>query len=458
MNFRSYYTKVIFILIAVFLTLFVILGVTDSLIIQNSVKKMLSVAQQPRIYAIFKKLHRLQKSPLAVKRVQSFVDSLYLEYQLDVYDSTGHWIAGNAMFMPPEPDLKSAVEKVKKQVGGYSALFVSPIARSRFPAILISWQPQEPYILKKALVLLLVSGLVTVAVAFVVGWKLSSSLNRRLIILQRGVAEIERGNFDVHLDIKGNDEIALLGKRFNRMAQQLRDLIQQLEESNQARQRLIGHATHEMKSPITSIKGFVDIVDYLRLLEHNQQGKLLLETVRKDIKRLVKIVDDLIQLARYREADFNIEKQRVNLRYLLKEEHRYFEYKAHRRQAKTILITEGGKTADIRADAGRLAQILDNIWSNALKYGDLSQPIVTRLQIADKTVVLTISNQLPFSLDVAPEQLFEPFYRHQKHAERVKGSGLGLAIVKELVEKMDGTISAEVQNNALHFVIKWSLL
>ncbi len=457
MNFRSYYTKVIFILIAVFLTLFILLGVIDSLIIERSIKEMLSVAQQPRVYAIFKQLKAIQQNAGTAAQVQKFVDQLFLECQLDVYDSTGHWVAGNQMFSPPDSTLPLAIERVKKQIGGYSARFVSPIAHSLYSDILVTWQPEEPFVLKKALTLLLVSGLITILVAIGVGWMLSSSLNRRLLILQKGVAEIERGNFNIHLNIKGNDEIALLGKRFNRMAQQLRDLIQQLEESNKARQRLIGHATHEMKSPITSIKGFVDIIDYLKLLENNPQGQQLLSTVRKDIQRLVKTVDDLIQLARYQEPNFSIQKERLNLKKLLKEEHKYFEYKARRKKARTLLVMDGGKAVYIQADAARLAQILDNIWSNALKYGDLSEPIVTILQKEKKSVILAISNTLLFPLEVSPDQLFEPFYRHQKHAEKVKGAGLGLAIVKELVEKMDGSIKAEVHDNALHVVMEWPL-
>jgi len=387
-----------------------------------------------------------------------FIDHLFLEFQLDIYDQNGKWVAGNAMFYPAPLTLTQAIAKIKKQVGGYSALFTSPFPESRFANIVISWEPKERLILKKVIILLLASGLITVLVAFGVGWKLSSSLNKRLLILQQGVAEIKRGNFDIHLNIGGQDEIAQLGKNFNRMARQIRDLIQQLEESNKARRRLIAHASHEMKSPITSIKGFVDIVDYLKLLSDNPQGQQLLNTVRKDIQRVVKIADDLVQLAKYQEPGFLMEIKEIVLNNFLKEEHQYFENKARSQQSASTLEMPAEPPLIIRADPIRLAQIMDNLWNNALKYGKPAEPIVTRVSAAPPWVQVSISNALPFPLEVAPNQLFEPFYRHPKHAEKVKGSGLGLSIAKELVEKMGGVIYAEATEDRLTITTRWKLI
>jgi len=354
--------------------------------------------------------------------------------------------------------LNQAIEKVKNQVGGYSALFVSPIRDSHYSNIIVSWQPEERTVIKRVFFLAIISGLVTLLVAIGLGWGLSASLNKRLLILQKGVAEIERGNFDVRLNIKGQDEIAQLGKKFNRMAQQLHDLIQQLEESNNARRRLIAHASHEMKSPITSIKGFVDIVDYLKLLSDNPQGQQLLNTVRKDIKRVVKIADDLVQLAKYQEPGFQIELERIHLKRFLREEHKYFETKARSLNARSRLVFPDNKLLVIQVDSIRFAQIMDNLWSNALKYGDLSHPIVTTVAEQGGLVHISIRNHLPFPLDVSPQQMFEPFYRHPKHTEKVKGSGLGLSIAKELVLKMGGHIQAHVEQNQIIITMQWKLV
>jgi len=104
MKFRSYYTKVIFILSAVFLLLFILLSVIDGMIIERSIKEMLSVAQQRRMYGIFKELYHIQQSDDSEGQVQEFVNKLFLEFQLDIYDRNGKWVAGNDIFFDPLPN------------------------------------------------------------------------------------------------------------------------------------------------------------------------------------------------------------------------------------------------------------------------------------------------------------------------------------------------------------------
>ncbi len=455
MNFRSYYTKVIFSLVGIFLFLFILLGIVDGLIIKHTINGTLSVIQQRRMFAIFKELKKLQAHNADNARVQQFIDQLFMELQIDVYDNEGKWIAGNRLFRTPPPNIRQALALTKGQFSGYSVVFESPFKNSRYKYLTLNWTSEEKPILRKAFFLLTLSGMITIFVAVGVGWALASSLNKRLTILQNGVAEIERGNFNVQLNIKGHDEIAQLGKKFNRMARQLNDLIQQLEESNNARRRLVAHATHEMKSPITSIKGFVDIVDYLGLLKQNPQGHQLLEVVRKDIKRLVKITDDLVQLAKYQEAEFSLERSPIALIPFLKEEFQYFFYKALLNTAQVELILPQEKSLTILADPIRLSQVLDNIWSNALKYGDHTQPIITEVRHTNAKVTICVRNILPYDLDIEPEQLFEPFYRYPKVSDKVPGSGLGLSITKELVEKMGGKINIEYQEKQFVVSMHW---
>ncbi len=456
---RSFYTKVILTLSGVFLTLFLVQGLSISLIFRGTVVDVLKHAEEGRFISILNEINRIEFRTHSRKKIQEFIHHLYLEGQIDVYDSTGVWSIGNQLFFPPEPTLSGAIDAANQQFTGFSTVYYSTLPHPVFPAIRVTWRSQKKPVFWQAILVLAVSGLITLLVTFAVGYKLSSSLNLRLIQLEKGVAQVARGNFQVELELPGNDEIAELGRNFNRMARQIRDLIDQLEESNEARQRLIAHASHEIKSPLTSIQGFVDIIEYMQLIpEQGEQSRTvptreLLNTVRKDIKRVIKIADDLIQLARLQEANFHIEKKEVSLRSVLKEEHRYFVHKAREHNATALLKFSGRTRYRIETDPIRLAQILDNLWSNALKYGDLSHPIVTRVHEENGWISITVSNYLIYPLEVSPHQLFEPFYRDPKFSEHVKGSGLGLAIVQELVNRMGGRIKSWTEEKQLFIAI-----
>ncbi len=462
MIFRSFYTKVILTLTAVFLTLFMIQGILITLIFRSTVVDVLRHAEEGRFTSILDEINRIEMRTHSPRQIEKFINNIFLEGQIDVYDSTGRWALGNHLLFPPEPTLPRAIEAAKNQFTGFSTVYYATLPHAVFPAIRVSWQSRRKPVFWKVVLVMAVSGLFTLLVTIVVGWKLSSSLNVRLIQLERGVAQVARGNFQVNLELPGNDEIATLGKNFNRMARQIQDLIEQLEESNRARQRLIAHASHEIKSPLTSIKGFIDIIDYMRANRNpGEPASLppseLLDTVRNDIKRVIKIAEDLIQLAKLQEANFQIEKKTISLKAFLKEEHRFFAHKAREREAVALLrFAERGRYRLV-TDPMRLAQIMDNLWSNALKYGDLSHPITTQVMEKEGAIQIVVSNFLLQPLEVAPEQLFEPFYRDTRFSERVKGSGLGLAIVKELVQRLGGTISSWTEHNQLFIAIEFPL-
>jgi len=247
--------------------------------------------------------------------------------------------------------------------------------------------------------------------------------------IEIGVAKISKGEFDIELEDKGTDEIAFLAKSFNHMSSEIKKLIERLEESNAARQRLIAHASHEIKSPLTSIKGVVDILEFLNVLSEEQQ-KNLLPVVKKDLHRVIKITNDMLQLAQIRDPEYQIEFSKIDLLDFLLEEHSHFVHKASANKVTAIYENKVTEKIELRADAERLSQILDNLWHNALKYGDHNFPILTQVFIENGYVGIKISNYLPNKLDVPVDRLFESFYRHPNVSEKVSGSGWDFPLLK----------------------------
>jgi len=108
-------------------------------------------------------------------------------------------------------------------------------------------------------------------------------------------------------------------------------------------------------------------------------------------------------------------------------------------------------------DEKMFAFFFTNLTTKRLKYGELSQPIQTRLFVENGGASITISNFLRNKLTVPAERLFEPFYRHPGDANKAAGSGLGLAIVKELTEKLGGKVEASVDKQAITIKIRLPL-
>ena len=232
------------------------------------------------------------------------------------------------------------------------------------------------------------------------------------------------------------------------MSQRIKKLVENLEESNAARQRLLAHASHEIKSPLTSVKGFIDIIEFMNVLSEDQQ-KGLLPVAKKDLNRVIKITNDMLQLAQFHSAQQKFDMKSINARGFLEEEHNYFKHKAVGNNAEAIIEFNLEKTTALRTDPERLSQILDNLWNNALKYGDLSHPIHTLLYNENNIIHIKISNHLVTKLDIPPERLFEPFYRNPSTADKATGSGLGLAIVRELTAKLNGEIQTRITDEMI---------
>lgn len=453
MRFKSLYPRLILILAAMSLSLFGILAVVNAYYFKNAVTQLMAEMQTERLNRLFAKLDQRFAANHSAPAIAAFLDSVYFEYTLEVFDREGKWMAGNAA-VPPHNVPQLLNQDVAFNT--FSQLYHNPNPASPFAAIQIHFQPPNAPVLRKMLVLLFLSSLFIVAVSFVVGWKLVAYLNQRLERLKIGVSKMAQGDFAVRLEDQGEDEIAFLAKSFNLMSSRLKRLIENLEESNAARQRLFAHASHEIKSPLTSVKGFVDIIEYMQILPAAQQQQLV-PAVKKDLHRVIKIANDLLQLARLRDPQYKFEFKAVDIAALLREEHSFFAQRAAAHHAHAVLDDPFAESVIIRTDPDRLAQIFDNLWSNCLKYGQITKPLQTRLLIENGSVGITIANYLKNPLAVPADRLFEPFYRNPGDADKVTGSGLGLAIVKELTERLGGKIDANLSPEILAITIRLPL-
>ncbi len=242
------------------------------------------------------------------------------------------------------------------------------------------------------------------------------------------------------------DELAVLGRSFNTMTTSLR-------QADQAKTAFISDVSHELRTPLTVIKGTIETLQDGAMDDLSVRGRFL-ETMGRETERLIRLVNDLLVLTRADAGVLNLKPCQVDLAGLARTRCAQLELAASRRQVRLRVTTETPEIGQVLADPDRLAQILDNLLDNAIRYAPAgSEVLVTISREVDRVTCLVAdcgpgipSPDLPF--------IFERFYRAGRARERQpssvnggveSGSGLGLAIVRSLVQAHGGGVAAASQ-------------
>lgn len=262
--------------------------------------------------------------------------------------------------------------------------------------------------------------------------------------LKKGVEKIAKGNYDVKVEAKTPNEISTLVSAFNNMAQKLKKDEQVKIEYEKNRKALIANISHDLKTPMTSIEGYVEaLLDRDDLSD--QKKSRYLKIIAGNADYMNRLIDDLFLFSKLDMQKLDLHLEKVNVRPFLQD---MMEELGLDFEEQHILFTyhdEADLNFEANLDAKRFHQIIRNITGNAVKYGlhkDKDLAINVRLYRKSINFCIDISDNGP---GIPPEKLsyvFERFYRVD--SERTKdfsGTGLGLAIAKELVEAHGGQIS-----------------
>ncbi|TSC62097.1 MAG: histidine kinase [Parcubacteria group bacterium Gr01-1014_48] len=262
----------------------------------------------------------------------------------------------------------------------------------------------------------------------------ASRLTKPINALKSGAEEIEQGHFDKEVSIATKDELGELGLAFNRMAKGLK----RLEE---LKNEFVYIAAHELRAPVTAIKGYVSL-----LVEGRAKGGVTLEAaefidrIDRANEGLVHLVNDLLEVARSDAGKIEIAVQPVSLGAVVKDVVATMRILA---EQKKITFQVQGEIADLHvlADPDKLKEILTNLISNAIKYTLGAGALAIKYEL-DQGMVITHIEDTGVGISFeAQKKLFEKFYRVKAAGtEEVNGTGLGLFIVKQLVQKMGGKI------------------
>ncbi|MBB6175648.1 signal transduction histidine kinase [Anoxybacillus tengchongensis] len=278
----------------------------------------------------------------------------------------------------------------------------------------------------------LVVGVVSVFLTIMTIFFLSRVITIPLIRMKQATEKLSKGDFSVRLQVKGEDELAQLGKAIQTLATDL-------EHLKKERNEFLASISHELRTPLTYVKGYADIARRPNIAEEERANYLSI--IYEEAEHMQKLVKDLFELAKMDRHSFHIEKEPTPLCLFLK---KIYEKMAPAFQAKQMaLIYRCEENVTVHIDRQRFEQVMTNLLDNALKYSHEGSTVSMNVKREKKNVIIMISDEGIGIPEADLPHIFERLYRVDKSRSRIGGgTGLGLAIVKEIVEAHGGSISA----------------
>ena len=290
---------------------------------------------------------------------------------------------------------------------------------------------QNLYQLQDQMILIFV---LIAAAALLSSWVFSRVITRPIAGLNRGIQRMSKGDFSSRVRVRGSGEMKQLALAFNSMSEKLETL-------DQSRNQFVSNASHELKTPLATMKIMIESLIYQPDMDKQLRTEFLTD-INNEIDRLSAIVSDLLTLVQMDSQNVKLTRENLSIAALIKEN-------AHRLQPiadqkdQQILLTLGDP-CDIYADKSKLNQVIYNLMENAVKYTQSGGVIRVNLQRQGRDARFTVTDNGPGIPKESLPHLFDRFYRVDKARSREKGgTGLGLSIVHQLVLLHGGAISVE---------------
>jgi signal transduction histidine kinase len=315
--------------------------------------------------------------------------------------------------------------------GGRMAEAATPLGRADRVRVAVFSSPLSDVAATVSLIRrrVLIAGGLAAIIAGLLGFLVSRALSRRIGRLEDTARRVARGDFRARFPVDRDDE---LGK----LAVALDDMQRQLAQLDSARKRFIATASHELRTPIFSLGGFLELLEDEELDEETRAA--FLRQLRQQVDRLGKLATELLDLSRLEAGSLELRPEPTDIGDLAKTVAAEFTPALAAHESHLELRLAGGRVEAL-CDPERVAQIMRILIDNALNHTPAGTDVVLAATRRNGRVRLSVTD---FGTGIRRgelERVFEPFYT----SDDAQGSGLGLAIAHELADRMEGDLSAE---------------
>lgn len=228
-----------------------------------------------------------------------------------------------------------------------------------------------------------------------------------------------------------------------------------IKQAEKQRNDLLLYLAHDLKTPLTSIIGYLDLLKSQTNLSLEEKSNYTKIAYDKSL-RLEELIEEFFLIAKYNLSDITLDKQQVNLSIMLAQIS--YEFMPLYREKNLECVNEIEDNLIISIDINQFERVFDNLIRNAINYSDKDSKINISAKKENDHIIIKLSNSVNFVDKNKLNHIFEPFVRlDESRSSKTGGSGLGLAITKKIIELHHGTIRADLNNKLIIFTVKLPL-
>jgi signal transduction histidine kinase len=280
---------------------------------------------------------------------------------------------------------------------------------------------------------------IALLLALVIAIWLLRSISKPIYELERGMRAIAEGDLTHRLGLPRNEDT-----EFGRLAESYQTMARQLAELERLRAEFVSVASHELKTPINVIIGYLELLQQGIYDPVTPKQKEILDTINKQANALTRLVKRLLDISRFEASGGKLEVREMDLQRFLGTLESSFSVLAMQRDIAFSVKHGDGLPPKVEWDEDRINEVLGNLLSNAFKFTPRGGDVALSVVPSDGHVTITVADT---GAGISPAQLphiFDKFFQADNQAQAAtKGTGLGLAIAKEVVEAHGGHIEVE---------------
>jgi len=324
-------------------------------------------------------------------------------------------------------------------LAGISALLVW-----LFTSLVLFTVAGNPYIVSAGVIALIVFS----SNYFIIGYAVEEFIYNKVKIIYKNIHNLKIGSDEDEDEVVRSTDLDMVTREVSEWAEQRDIEIEALKVRENFRREFIGNVSHELKTPIFNIQGYLlTLLD--GALDDPEINRRYLKRASKSVDRMIYIIDDLETISKLESNRVQLAYSNFNIIALVKEVFEMLEDKALERSITLAFKKEYEKPIRVYADRQKIEQVLINLVNNAIKYGSDEGKVEVQFHDMDKQILTEVSDDGVGIPQEEISRIFERFYRVDKSRSReAGGTGLGLSIVKHIIEAHKQTINARSSEKA----------
>ena len=301
----------------------------------------------------------------------------------------------------------------------------------------------------------IISFLIALGISFIFSQRFASSITRPLQEISREMLKVRGDYGDLHFQKYKYSEINVIADTTMKMSRNVKEYLSQIEKEKQIRQEFFSNASHELKTPITSIQGYAELLESGMIQDENMKLDFA-RRIKKEAENMTGLINDILMISRLEAKDAEVVFSSVRISVLLDDILDSLKPLAAQCQ---VFLHADCQPITIEANPQQMKELLTNLTTTAVKYNRPGGQVWVQIrEQGDAMVVRVKDNGMGIPAD-SLDRIFERFYRVDKGRSRKQGgTGLGLSIVKHIVSFYRGTIrvSSEIDKGS-EFVVELPL-